>query len=78
MLNKGGFAKVLTNIECKLKIAFLIKYINYRVNALNFGSVLNIGNGPQSGPSLRSEVKGHKAGYQNVMGPIAAKRPISV
>ena len=51
---------------------------NIRVNALNSGSVLNIGNGPHSGPSLYSNTKGRQVAYQFILDPKAAKWPISV
>ena len=46
---------------------------NIRVNALSFGSVLNIGNGPQCGQSVYNGAKGRKAAHQFVMRPKAAK-----
>ena len=52
-------------------------HIRYGVNALNSGRLLNTGNRPQIGPSLFSEAKGHKVVYQYVIGPMAAKWPIS-
>ena len=39
----------------------------YRVNALDSGSVVNIGNGPPSGPSLYSRTMGRKVAYQFIM-----------
>ena len=44
-----------------------------RVNSLNSGSVLNIGNGPLSDPSVYIEAKGRKAAHQFLMRPKAAK-----
>ena len=54
-----------------------IQTIVNRVNVLNSGSVLNIGNGPQSGLSLYNGAKDREASYQVIMRPKAAKRPIS-
>ena len=49
-----------------------------RVNSPNSGCLLNIGNGPQSGPPLYCKAKGREVAYQFIMGPKAAKRPISL
>ena len=48
-----------------------------RVFSPNSGCLLNIGNGPQSGPALYSKAKGREAAYQFIMGPKAAKWPIN-
>ena len=45
------------------------------VRALNSGSVLNIGNGPQSGPSMSNAGKGHKMAHHCVEAPIFGKHP---
>ena len=37
--------------------------LSYRVKALNSGSVLNVGNGPQSGPSMFNAAKGRKVAH---------------
>ena len=52
--------------NCKLVVM-------YTVNTLNSGSELNIGYGPQSGPSLYSEAKGRDAAHQLIIGPKPAK-----
>ena len=44
------------------------------VNALNSRSILNIGNGVESSPSLHSGAKGREA-HQFIMKPMAAKWP---
>ena len=45
---------------------------NYdRVNALNSGSVLNIGNGPRGDPSVYVGVKGRKVALHCVEKPIS-------
>ena len=61
-----------------LKHAIFNIVIVYRVKALNSGSVLNIGNGPQSGPPSHSEANGREAAHQLTRGPRVATRPISV
>ena len=44
-----------------------------RVNSPNSGCLLNIGNGPQSGPPFYIEAKGREAANQCVLQPKAAK-----
>ena len=48
-----------------------------RVNSPNTGGLLNIGNGPQSGPPLYSKAEGRFAALNFIMGRSAAERPIS-
>ena len=48
------------------------------VNSPNSGCLLNIGNGPQSGPPLYSEAKVREGAPQFRIGPKAAKWPISM
>ena len=50
--------------------------MNYsRVNSPNSGCLVDIGNGPQSGPALFSKAKGREAAHQFIMGPKAASGP---
>ena len=53
----------------------IYKYILFLPNS---GCLINIGNGPQSGPPLYSKAKGREAAHQIIMGPKAAKWPVSL
>ena len=50
----------------------LAKYILFRVKALDSGSVLNIGNGPQGGPSVSNAAKGRKEANHCIETPISS------
>ena len=46
-----------------------------RVNSPNSGCLLNIGNGPHSGPPMYSMAKAREAAHQFIMGPKAESGP---
>ena len=46
-----------------------------RVNSPNSGCLLNIGNGPQSGPPLYTKAKGCESAHQFIMGPKPQSSP---
>ena len=49
-----------------------------KVNSPNSGCLLNIGNGPQSGPQFYSKAKGREAAHHCLVKPRAAKWPINL
>ena len=48
-----------------------------KVNSPKPGCLLNIGNGPQSGPPLYSKAKAQEVAHQFIMGPKAALLPVN-
>ena len=57
------YSKVRTKIQTLVRRHAAPSIVRYRVKAQNFGSDLNIGNGPQSGPSVYNGAKGRKAAH---------------
>ena len=47
--------------------------MSFWVNSPNSGCLIDIGNGPQSGPPLYSKAKGREVAHQFIMRPEAAK-----
>ena len=76
----ASFMYKIKNITTRIKINFRLKLFGgtdkrvYHtliwVDSLNTGSLLNIGNGPQSGPSVYNGAKGRKA-HHSVEKPIS-------
>ena len=60
------------------KLISLFVFHGNWVNSPNSGCLINIENGPQSGPPLYSMTKGHEVAHQFIIGSKAARRPISL
>ena len=73
LLAKNSMLIMRLQYIASYRISLITMLRESRENSLNSGSVLNIVNRPQSGPSIYSGSKDREAAHQFLMRPEAAK-----